>query len=93
MNAPHAWARASAVAPRTRARLDAEHLEVVVEHQDLGPLTDSPGVVGDDRLAVEGLDPLGAEAHVDAAAGEADRHQVEALADTYRDLVSTRGRA
>ena len=35
----------------------------MVEVEDLGPLADGPGVAGDHRGAVEGLDGLGPQAH------------------------------
>ena len=66
--------------------LDAEDLQVVVEVEYLGPFAERPGVPGDDARPVHGQNGVGPEAHVDPAAGVADRDGVEGLADTHPGL-------
>ena len=62
------------------AGLDGQDLQVVVQHQDLVALQPS-GVGGDDRGAVEGLDGLRADPHVEPAPDVAGRDRVEAATD------------
>jgi hypothetical protein len=63
------------------AGLQPEHLEVVVEIEDLATLAHRPLVGSDELSALEELDRLGAEQDPHLAPGETDRHRVAALAD------------
>jgi len=56
--------------PGQRAGLDPQHLQVVVQHQRLGPFGDQPGMGGDDAGTLEDVDRVGAEADLDTAADE-----------------------
>ena len=67
---------------RHRAGLDLEHLEVVVEGEDIPPPADRPFVGGDELRSVEELDGLRTEEDGHLPPGESDRDRVAALADT-----------
>ena len=66
---------------RHRTGLDLEHLEVVVEGEDIPPPADRPLVGGDELRAVEQLDGLGTEEDGHLPPGESDRDRVAALAN------------
>jgi hypothetical protein len=64
------------------AGLVGEDLEVVVEVEDLVALA-ATAMRRDDRRAVENVDGLGADPHVEPSPDAASRHRVVTLADTH----------